>query len=45
MMKGLVAVPVRLEDGTLAGYHGITEAKLPRKFQLGDVVQFAKKSA
>jgi hypothetical protein len=29
MLKGLVAVPVRLEDGTLAGYIGLTEvAKL-----------------
>src|ERR1019366_207860 len=32
LMRGLVAVPVRLEDGTLAGYIGITEAKLPPKF-------------
>jgi hypothetical protein len=29
IMRGTVAVPVRLEDGTLAGYIGITEAKLP----------------
>jgi len=29
IMRGTLAVPVRLEDGTLAGYIGITEAKLP----------------
>jgi hypothetical protein len=35
-MKGLVAVPVRLEDGTLAGYIGLTEAaKLLPKFHVG----------
>jgi DNA primase len=34
LMRGTVAVPVRLEDGTLVGYLGITEAKLPPKWQL-----------
>ncbi len=29
MMKGLVAVPIRLTDGKLVGYIGLTEAKLP----------------
>lgn len=29
MMKGLVAVPIRLTDGRLVGYIGISEAKLP----------------
>ncbi len=29
IMRGHIAVPIRLEDGTLAGYIGITEAKLP----------------
>lgn len=29
MMKGLVAVPIRLTDGRLIGYIGIQEAKLP----------------
>jgi DNA primase len=29
MMKGLVAVPIRLTDGRLIGYIGVTEAKLP----------------
>ena len=32
IMRGHVAVPVRLEDGTLAGYIGITEAKLPPRW-------------
>jgi DNA primase len=46
LMRGLVAVPVRLEDGTLAGYIGITEAKLPPKFHLiSNVVPFEKKTA
>ena len=46
LMRGLVAVPVRLEDGTLAGYIGITEAKLPPKFHLtSNVVPFTKKTA
>ena len=34
IMAGLVAVLIRLEDGTLAGYIGITEAKLPKSFHL-----------
>jgi DNA primase len=29
LMKGMVAIPVRLPDGTLAGYIGVTDAKLP----------------
>jgi DNA primase len=29
LMKGLVAVPIRLTDGRLVGYIGISEAKLP----------------
>jgi len=32
IMRGLVAVPMRLEDGTLAGYIGISEARLPKHF-------------
>ncbi len=32
ILRGTVAVPVRLEDGTLAGYIGITEAKLPPRW-------------
>lgn len=34
MMRGRVAVPIRLEDGKLVGYIGITEAKLPNSWQL-----------
>lgn len=34
ILRGLVAIPVRLEDGSLAGYIGITEAKLPSKWHL-----------
>lgn len=33
VLRGTVAVPVRLEDGTLSGYIGITEAKLPPKWE------------
>jgi hypothetical protein len=32
IMRGHVAVPIRLQDGTLAGYIGITEAKLPPRW-------------
>lgn len=31
-LRGMVAVPIRSEDGTLAGYIGITDAKLPPKW-------------
>lgn len=34
LLRGLVAVPLRLADGTVAGYIGITEAKLPAEFNL-----------
>lgn len=46
MMRGTVAVPIRLPDGTLAGYIGITEAKLPARFHLtpANVVRFQKKA-
>jgi hypothetical protein len=33
-MKGTIAVPIRLEDGTLVGYIGIEDARLPPKWQL-----------
>ena len=33
IMRGKIAVPVRLEDGTLCGYIGVTEAKLPPRWQ------------
>ena len=32
IMRGFVAIPIRLENGTLAGYIGITEAKLPPRW-------------
>ncbi len=32
LLRGLVAVPIRLSDGTLCGYIGIQEAKLPSKW-------------
>jgi len=31
-LRGTVAIPIRLEDGTLSGYIGITEAKLPPRW-------------
>lgn len=34
VLRGTVAVPIRLDDGTLSGYIGITEAKLPPKWEL-----------
>jgi hypothetical protein len=32
IMRGFVAVPIRLENGALAGYVGVTEAKLPPRW-------------
>jgi hypothetical protein len=32
ILRGMVAIPLRLPDGTLAGYAGVTEAKLPSKW-------------
>lgn len=34
MLKGKIAVPIRLSDGTLAGYIGTEEAVLPPKWHL-----------
>jgi DNA primase len=45
MMKGYVAIPIRLPTGELTGYIGITEAKLPKEFHLSNVVTFPKKTA
>jgi hypothetical protein len=45
MMKGYVAVPVRLPTGELTGYIGITEGRVPKEFHLSRVVTFPKKSA
>lgn len=33
-LRGTVAVPIRTKDGTLAGYIGITEAKMPPKWEV-----------
>jgi hypothetical protein len=45
MMKGYVAIPIRLPAGELTGYIGVTEAKLPKEFHLSNVVTFPKKTA
>lgn len=34
VLKGQVAIPIRLADGTLAGYIGVIEATLPPKWHL-----------
>lgn len=34
IMRGLVAVPIRREDGLIAGYIGINEARLPTDWKL-----------
>jgi hypothetical protein len=45
MMKSYVAIRIRLPTGELTGYLEITEAKLPKKFHLSNVVTFPKKTA
>ncbi len=47
LMRGYVAVPIRLPDGTLVGYIGVTEAKLPPRFHIdgSNVVPLTKKTA
>jgi DNA primase len=45
LMKGYVAVPVRLPTGELTGYIGIIEGKVPKEFHLSRVVTFPKKTA
>jgi hypothetical protein len=45
MMKVYVATPVRLPTGELTGHVGIGEAKLPKEFQLSNVVTLRKKTA
>jgi DNA primase len=45
IMRGTVAVPIRDEHGTLKGYIGVTEATLPKDFQLPDnVIPIARKA-
>ncbi|WP_220747232.1 MULTISPECIES: CHC2 zinc finger domain-containing protein [Jannaschia] len=34
ILRGTVAVPIRTEDGALAGYIGITEATLPPRWEI-----------
>jgi DNA primase len=36
VLRGKVAVPIRLEDGTLTGYIGITDCQLPPKWSWAD---------
>jgi hypothetical protein len=48
IMKGLVVIPIRLEDGTLAGYVGVTEIeRLPPNWHglPTNVTRFPKKTA
>ncbi|HEV7514510.1 MAG TPA: CHC2 zinc finger domain-containing protein [Candidatus Acidoferrum sp.] len=48
LMRGTIAVPIRLEDGTLVGYIGLTEIeKMPSKWQLpvSNVVTIPKRTA
>jgi DNA primase len=48
LMRGTIAVPIRLEDGTLVGYIGVTEIeKMPSKWQLpvSNVVAIPKRTA
>jgi DNA primase len=40
MMKGYVAIPIRLPTGELTGYIGVTEARVPKEFHLSNVVTF-----
>lgn len=39
MMRGTVAIPIRDEHGTLLGYVGVTEARLPPSFMGKNIVQ------
>jgi hypothetical protein len=45
MMKGYVAVPVRLPIGELTGYIGIAEGKVPKEFHPSGAVTFPQKTA
>lgn len=44
LMRGLVAIPLRMPDGTLVGYCGVIEAKLPSQLHIpsNNVVQLRK---
>ena len=43
MMKGYVAIPIRLPTGELTGYIGITEGKVLKEFHLSRVVTFQRR--
>lgn len=45
VMRGLVAVPLRLPDGTLIAYLGIDQARLPTRFHLPQTNVVALKRA
>jgi DNA primase len=46
IMRGLVAIPIRDEDGILQGYVGVDEARLPKDFQMPEnVIPMRKQSA
>jgi|SRR5947209_4473094 len=48
LMRGTIAVPIRLEDGTLVGYIGVTDIeKMPSKWQMpvNNVVPIPKRTA
>jgi hypothetical protein len=45
MMKGYVAISIKLPTAELTSYIGITEAKLPKEFHLSNVVAFPNKTA
>jgi DNA primase len=34
MMRGTVAIPIRMPDGSLIGYIGVTEAKVPKSWRI-----------
>lgn len=44
LMRGTVAIPIRDADGTLQGYVGVEDARLPPNF-MTNIVPFGKKSA
>jgi DNA primase len=47
VLRGFVAIPIRLADGTLCGYVGATDLKLPPKWHglNTNIVPFGKKTA
>lgn len=43
MMKGYVAIRIRLPTGELTGYIGVTEAELPKEFHLSRWSHFQRR--